>query len=79
MPLSKNQIDALVKHIAKAEHDSIDCDGCYGRVAEFSEAQLEGAEIPQALKAVEVHLRQCICCEDEFESLLNGLKSLALS
>jgi len=66
MPLSKEQIKALLKHVVRAEEDSIDCDGCYGQVAEFSEAQLEGAEIPQALEAVEVHLRQCGCCNDEF-------------
>ena len=76
MPLSKKQIKALLQYVAKAEHDAIDCDGCYGQVAEFSEAQLEGVEIPQALEAVELHLRQCICCKDEFESLIDGLHGL---
>ncbi len=79
MPLSKNQIHTLLKLTAKVEDDSIDCDGCYGSVAELSEVQEEGLKVPQALQAIEVHLRQCVCCKDEYESLRDGLKSLAVS
>lgn len=77
MPLSMKQIKDLLKHVAKAENDPIACDDCYVQVAEFSEAHLEGAEIPQALEAVEVHLQQCNCCKDEFDSLLDGLHDLS--
>ena len=77
MPLSKKQIKALLQHIVKAEDDPIQCDDCYVQVAEFSEVHLKGAELPQALQAVEVHLQQCICCKDEFDSLLDGLHNMA--
>jgi len=77
MPLSKNQINGLLKYVVNAEPDPMDCAGCYSNVAEFSDAYMMGEEIPQALQAVETHHRQCPCCRDEFESLLDGLRNLA--
>ena len=57
----------------------MDCDGCYGKVAEFAEFQLTGAEIPEALRGVETHMRQCPCCKDEYEALLAGLHGLGVA
>ena len=77
MPLSKQQIDALVKMIASAETDNGDCDSCYQHLAEFAECELLGKELPAALRAVETHLKQCPCCQDEYDALLQGLRAMS--
>jgi len=76
MSLSNEQISDLVRLAASAEPDGLDCDGCFSHLAEFAEAELARREIPEALKAVEVHLRQCQCCRTEFEALMEALRSL---
>ena len=79
MPLSNEQIKGLLGLVASVEPDSMDCDGCFGKVAEFAELKLKGAEIPEAFRDVETHMRQCPCCKDEFEALLMGLRGLGFA
>ena len=76
MPLSNEQIKGLLNLVANVEPDSMNCDGCFGQVAEFAEMKLTGCEIPEALQDVETHMRQCPCCKDEYEALLLGLHGL---
>ena len=79
MPLSKEQIKKLLGLVATVEPDSMDCDDCYGRVAEFAEIKLKNSEIPEALQDVETHMRQCPCCHGEYEALLEGLHGLGVA
>lgn len=76
MSLSRKQIEKLLGMVSDTEPDALDCDGCYEQLAEFAEAQLTTRELPDALKAVETHLRQCGCCQDEYNTLLEGLRML---
>ncbi len=76
MPLSKEQLKSLINMIETTEPDTLDCDGCFEHLAEFAERELANREIPDALKAVSIHLKQCSCCQDEYKALLEGLKSL---
>ena len=79
MPLSNEQIQGLLGLVANIEPDPMDCDGCFGQVAQFAEIKLRGAEIPEALCDVETHMRQCPCCKDEYEALLAGLRGLGVA
>ena len=76
MALSKKQISSLLQMVSVATEDAMDCDGCFDHMAEFADAELAGQEIPNAPTAVENHLRQCTCCKDEYQTLLEGLKGL---
>ena len=76
MPLSNKQISSLLGMIASTEQDDLDCDSCFDHLAEFAENELANREVPEAMKAVEVHLRQCPCCKDEYKALLDGLSAL---
>lgn len=76
MPLTTEQISGLLGMIATVEPDSLDCDSCFEYLAEFAEAELASREIPEALKAVEIHLQQCMCCQDEYRALLEALRAL---
>ena len=76
MRLSNEQISKLLNLITSGEPDSLDCDGCFEQLSEFAEHQLADRDIPQALQAVEVHLKQCACCQGEFQALLDALRAL---
>ena len=73
MALTKDQIKSLIEMVSTAESDELDCDGCFGQIAEFAELHLAAQELPEAMRAVQHHLEQCLCCRDEFHALLKGL------
>ncbi|MEI8212338.1 MAG: hypothetical protein WCI02_09325 [Planctomycetota bacterium] len=76
MPLSTHQTEDLVRMIVTVEPDAIGCDECFGRVAEYADWQLSRQEIPEGMRAIENHLRQCPCCRDEYRALLDGLEAI---
>ncbi|MEM9643661.1 MAG: hypothetical protein AAF989_01600 [Planctomycetota bacterium] len=76
MSLSKDQIASLLGLVASAKEGCIDCDACFDHLAEFAEIELAGRDVPEALKAVDLHLKQCPCCKDEFEALMTGLRAM---
>ena len=76
MGLTKQQIASLLKLVAATESDELDCDGCLEHLAEFAERQLANRDVTAALQSVESHLRQCTCCQDEYQALLEGLRAL---
>ena len=76
MALSNEQITTLLSMISSADSDEMDCDGCLDHLAEFAEAELANREVPEAVKTVERHLQQCVCCKDEYNALLEGLREL---
>ena len=76
MALSEEQIANLMGMIATSQADELDCDGCFKQLSVFVEAELASREIPEALRAVETHLEQCKCCQDEYNALLEGLRAL---
>ena len=73
MTLSKEQLNILMRIVEGTTPDSIDCDGCFGYIAEFAELELAHKSIPDAMEKVRVHLNNCPCCQDEFNSLLDAL------
>jgi hypothetical protein len=76
MSLSKEEINDLMRLVARTKDDEIDCEGCLASVAEFAEQQLAGRSIPAGLEAVEHHLSVCPECHEEYEALLRALKSM---
>lgn len=74
--LSKDQVKSLVGLIATTQADKINCDECFGQIGEFAEYALEGRELPDGMRAIQVHLEQCPCCKDEYEALLLALREL---
>lgn len=75
-PLSSELLAKLVEAVSESQPDSLDCDECFKHFAEFAEAQLAELDTPQALRAVENHLRQCGCCREEYQALLDGLREI---
>ena len=75
MPLTRQQIETLIKLVCTTVDDCLDCDQCCDYIAAFAESKLEGKSVPEALKIVQVHIEQCPCCADELNLLLEALKA----
>jgi len=73
MPLSKQQISTLVSLVVATSDDSMDCDGCFGKIAEFADAKLAGRSLNESMLVVQNHLENCPCCQDEFQALLAAM------
>lgn len=76
MPLSEEQVSALLGMVVSTKPDAMDCDGCFQHLAEFAEFELAGRAIPDALRTIETHMVQCPCCQDEFNALLAALRAI---
>lgn len=75
MAIAIKQVQKLFKSIYSTVPDQLDCDGCFELSAEFAEAEMNGEELGDLLKAVQVHLSQCPCCAYEYESLLEAVRA----
>jgi hypothetical protein len=76
MPLSREEIDSLLRLVGQTEDAEINCEQCLALVAEFAEQQLTGKSIQEGLKAVEQHLSVCTECRDEYEALRRTLDDI---
>lgn len=76
MPLSKQEIDGLMRLIGLTRDDEINCEQCLALVAEFVELKLAGKSIPESLQAVEHHLSICAECREEYEALQRVLQDM---
>jgi len=74
MPLSKNEIEELMRLVGLTKETEINCDQCLSLVAEFAEQELAGKWIPEGLKLVEYHLSICAECREEYEALRRVLE-----
>lgn len=75
MPLDKQQVKTLLSFVAEAREEEIDCGDCLAGMAEFAETQLVGAEVPAALQRIQAHIRFCPGCAEEFELLLDVVRT----
>lgn len=53
--------------------NEISCQTCEDQLARFIDAELTGAGIPEALKAIDEHLRLCPECAEELSLLRSAL------
>lgn len=76
MPLSREEIDGLLRAVGLTNDEEINCDQCLSVVAEFVEQELTGKSIPDSLKAVEQHLSICSECREEYQALQRVLSQM---
>ena len=75
MVIEFSQVQKLFKSISSAVPDQLDCDGCFELSAQFADAEINGQELSDVLKAVQVHMSQCPCCAYEYQSLLEAVRA----
>jgi len=58
-----------------ADENEIDCEGCGCQIDRLAELVAKGADLRELLPAVELHLRCCTDCREEFEALVAIIRS----
>lgn len=76
MPLSKKELEELLRLVGLTNDNEMNCDQCLALVAEFAEYELAGKSAPEGLKMVEHHLSVCSECREEYEALQRVLRNL---
>lgn len=69
MPLSRDEIDGLLRMVGLTEDSELNCEQCLALVAEFAEQNLAGKTIHEGLHVVQQHLSICTECREEYEAL----------
>lgn len=73
MPMSKRELQELMRLVGLTQDVEINCEQCLALVAEFAEQELAGKTLHESLKAVEHHLSICAECREEYEALRRAL------
>lgn len=76
MKLNKKVLQKLIGSIQKTRSDEIGCDECFDQIHEFAEMKLQGKSPEKAMPLVKDHLEKCGECREEFQALLEAMKSL---
>lgn len=72
--LTFTQVRKLLTTVSKSVPDQLNCDGCFGLIAELADAEIRGEELSEVLQAVKIHFSQCPCCAYEYATLLEALQ-----
>lgn len=73
MPLSDQQIRALLVACHETQSHELNCEEFLAAMAGYAEARAEGRELAPALAAVAAHERLCINCREELRALVQIL------
>jgi hypothetical protein len=71
------RLKRLVRGIMTAHPDELGCDECFEQIDRFVEMTLDGKSADEALPLVQDHLERCSECREEFEALLDALRTTA--
>jgi predicted anti-sigma-YlaC factor YlaD len=58
-----------------AHPNELGCDECFEQIDRFVEMTLDGKSAEEALPLVQDHLERCGECREEFEALLDALRT----
>ena len=75
MKLSSETIQKMLNSIRSTRDHELDCDHCYEELDLFIEMKLNGKNAAEAMPLVQEHLDRCPACKEEYEALLEALKT----
>jgi hypothetical protein len=76
MNLEPQTLKQLVRNVLSARPDEIGCEECLEKLDRFVEMELAGKNAAEAMPLVHDHLARCRECREEFEALLEALRTL---
>lgn len=76
MKLNKNILKRLIRVIVDTRSDEIGCEQCFQELDSYAELELEGKSAEEAMPMLQYHLDHCKVCREEYEALLEALKSI---
>ena len=76
MALNSEQIVRLLKMIRQTQEVELTCPECLDELDKYTQGILDGAPIEGVLERVREHLEACPCCNDQYQLVLETLKSI---
>ena len=76
MELSKETIRKMIQSVKMTRDEELTCGHCYDELDQFIEMKLNGKHPEEVLPLVQEHLDRCPACREEYEVLLEALKSM---
>jgi hypothetical protein len=77
MNLEPETLKRMVRNVLSTRPDEIGCDECFEQLDRFVEMTLAGKNAAEAMPLVQDHLERCRDCREEFEALLEALRTLS--
>ena len=75
MKIEQDKLTALLRSVLHLKDDYIGCKACFEALDRYIDLHLAGKDAARALPLVEAHLENCADCREEFEVLLEILKT----
>ena len=76
MKLSSETIRKMMTSLKSTRDQEITCGHCYDELDQFIEMKLEGKDAVEAMPLVKEHLDRCDGCREEYEVLLEAIKTM---
>jgi len=76
MELTPKILKKMVMMVKMTKSEEIGCDDCFDEMNEFAEMELAGKSPERAMPLVEEHINRCRDCKEEYEALVEAMKSL---
>ena len=76
MKLSSETIRKIMTSLKSTRDQEITCGHCYDELDQFIEMKLEGKDAVEAMPLVKEHLDRCDGCREEYEVLLEAIKTM---
>ena len=70
-----DDLDKLMRMVAETREEEIGCNECLEQLDRFVEMRLSGLDPAAAMPLVQDHLEKCGDCREEFEMLLEALRT----
>lgn len=75
MQLNLDTLKKLARSIASTTDEEVDCEECFEVVDQFVDMKLQGKVAEEAMPLIQDHLSRCMACREEFEALLDAVKT----
>lgn len=76
MELTKKILSEVVLAVSKSHPDEIGCEDCFEQLDTFAQMKLKGKTPEEAMPLVADHLKRCQDCREEYDALLDAIKTL---
>ena len=72
-------IKDMVRELVTIRPDEMDCPECFEHMDHFADLLASGEDAAAIMPRLHQHLEHCALCREEFEALLNAVRSLGES
>lgn len=76
MKLNTDVLKKILSKVPQTHAGEIGCDDCFEELHKFAEIELKGKSPEKAMPLIKEHLDNCGECRQEYQALLEGIKSL---